>query len=196
MTPFQGGRVGLDFDSKVRSGTLATAGLAGGSASLIGIGQSGVVPITRDTAQLDHKQSWAGEIVPMLHAKAEELNNGAPWQAWMKDYYAKEGGKYVPTMHAARMYYNHADNLMPMTGGANASKGDRHVAQAKQPHPQTGHIMLQLHDTFNEAMEKMRDLDPSELHAHLTALAGEMQRVATIHPEDYPSSDAGMSDNP
>jgi hypothetical protein len=189
------GRAGLDFGEHVVSHVRLKYGLSENSSNMMIATKAGSQPMSVEAAQLDHIYSW-DSIRNDLHAVAAELQNGGTKSWATQDLYIAEQKKWWPTVYAARMYYNEVDNLKPMTGGANASKGANSGGQSadtKEIHPETSLLMLNMKgatDGFNSAAANKK---PNELHGDLAALIASLQHMQNNLPATHANTSQSIA---
>ena len=176
---YTGGRKGLDFQDKVRDFVLRRAGMSEGSDVAMGTSTSGSAAIKKESVQVDHITAWDTVAADLIEVAANIANDPKAWIS--KDMYV-EAKSTVPSMYAARLYYNDVDNLRLMTGGANASKGAKQSAAAADEHPETEYLMMQVQDLNHQLQQGMQGKSPSQLAAVFQAHIASLQHMQAQLP--------------
>ena len=176
---YTGGRKGLDFQDKVRDFVLRRAGMSEQSDVAMGISTSGSAPIKKESVQVDHITAWDTVAADLIEVAANIASDPKAWIS--KDMYV-EAKSTVPSMYAARLYYNDVDNLRVMTGGANASKGAKQSAAAADEHPETEYLMMQVQDLNHQLQQGMQGKSPSQLAAVFQAHIASLQHMQAQLP--------------
>lgn len=103
------------------------AGAEEKSNSIIANSTTGRRPVTREFVQLDHNPSWDERKNDLLNFAINNPNSKTLESYKEKGLYRQIGKKIVPSVYAARMYYNDYDSLVPASPGMNASAGAKGV---------------------------------------------------------------------